>query len=638
MMPNTKKHYYLLTILFTTSFFFASQGQQPALIPQPQQINYQKGFIAKSDIQFIVIKNSSVLPFANTINQLLTPQKIEITYTQPVSKKYILLELNKSNLPEKSEEAYTLKVEDLGITISAKSTHGIFNGLQTLKQLLTQKSLIAKQEINDWPAFSWRGYMVDAARNFMSINLLKQQIDIMASYKLNVFHFHITEDIAWRLESKKYPQLTSASTMLRAAGQYYSIANMKDLIQYCKDRYITLVPEIDMPGHSAAFKRAMGVDMQSDSGSLICKNILEELCDTYDLPIVHIGGDEVHITNQHFLTDMAAVLQSRGKKVVAWDPGGTLPNGTYLQMWNGNIKPKINYPAIDSRNLYLNHLDPLDGVVSTFNHQICDTTTGSSDKIGATLCLWPDRRVNNENDMIKMNAVYPIMLTFAERCWQGSSKNNNLALFENKLIAHKKSYFNNLPFPYVAHSNIEWKLIGPFKNKGITSAIYQPENFSFFDTAKLQNNLVVKGGTVWLKHFWHPMVSSHLQNPTDSTTWYATRKFWSNTSGLKEFWIGFNNISRSPATDSPPIGAWDNRGSAVWVNGTIILPPVWVRGGQKGNSEIPLVDEGYEYRAPTKIMVKKGWNRVLIKAPVGSFKSEWQNPVKWMFTFVETLD
>jgi hypothetical protein len=335
---------------------------------------------------------------------------------------------------------------------------------------------------------------------------------------------------------------------------------------------------------------------------------------------------------------MAAVLHSRGKKVVAWDPGGTLPNGTYLQMWNGNIKPKINYPAIDSRNLYLNHLDPLDGVVSTFNHKICDTTTGSSNKIGATLCLWPDRRVNNENDMIKMNAVYPIMLTFAERCWQGSSKNNNLALFENKLIAHKKSYFKNLPFPYVAHSNIEWKLIGPFKNKGITSAIYEPENFSFFDTAKLQNNLVVKGGTVWLKHFWHPMVSSHLQNPTDSTTWYATRKFWSNTSGLKEFWIGFNNISRSPATDSPPIGAWDNRGSAVWVNGTIILPPVWVRGGQKGNSEIPLVDEGYEYRAPTKIMVKKGWNRVLIKAPVGSFKSEWQNPVKWMFTFVETLD
>ena len=638
MMPNTKKHYYLLTILFTTSFFFASQGQQPALIPQPQQINYQRGFIATSDIQFIVIKDSSVLPFANTINQLLTPQKIEITYTQPVSKKYILLELNKSNLPEKSEEAYTLKVEDLGITISAKSTHGIFNGLQTLKQLLTQKSLIAKQEINDWPAFSWRGYMVDAARNFMSINLLKQQIDIMASYKLNVFHFHITEDIAWRLESKKYPQLTSASTMLRGAGQYYSIADMKNLIQYCKDRYITLVPEIDMPGHSAAFKRAMGVDMQSDSGSLICKNILEELCDTYDLPIVHIGGDEVHITNQHFLTDMAAALLSRGKKVVAWDPGGTLPNGTYLQMWNGNIKPKINYPAIDSRNLYLNHLDPLDGVVSTFNHQICDTTTGSSDKIGATLCLWPDRRVNNENDMIKMNAVYPIMLTFAERCWQGSSKNNNLALFENKLIAHKKSYFKNLPFPYVAHSNIEWKLIGPFKNKGITSAIYEPENFSFFDTAKLQNNLVVKGGTVWLKHFWHPMVSSHLQNPTDSTTWYATRKFWSNTSGLKEFWIGFNNISRSPATDSPPIGAWDNRGSAVWVNGTIILPPVWVRGGQKGNSEIPLVDEGYEYRAPTKIMVKKGWNRVLIKAPVGSFKSEWQNPVKWMFTFVETLD
>jgi len=154
----------------------------------------------------------------------------------------------------------------------------------------------------------------------------------------------------------------------------------------------------------------------------------------------------------------------------------------------------------------------------------------------------------------------------------------------------------------------------------------------------LENNIVVKGGTVWLKHFWHPMVSSHLQNPTDSTTWYATRKFWSNISGIKKFWIGFNNISRSPDTDSPPVSAWDSKSSAVWVNGTLIAPPVWARGGQKGNSEIPLIDEGYEYRTPTKIMVKKGWNWVLIKAPVGSFRSEWQNPVKWMFTFVETLD
>ena len=83
------------------------------------------------------------------------------------------------------------------------------------------------------------------------------------------------------------------------------------------------------------------------------------------------------------------------------------------------------------------------------------------------------------------------------------------------------------------------------------------------------------------------------------------------------------------------MNAWDNKGSALWVNGKLMPPPKWKRGGQKGYSEIPLVDEGYEYRELTKIFLKKGWNTVLIKAPVGSFKvKDWQNPVKWMFTFV----
>ncbi|MBL0337454.1 MAG: hypothetical protein IPP73_19710 [Chitinophagaceae bacterium] len=134
------------------------------------------------------------------------------------------------------------------------------------------------------------------------------------------------------------------------------------------------------------------------------------------------------------------------------------------------------------------------------------------------------------------------------------------------------------------------------------------------------------------------MIGSHLNNQQDSATYYAIRKIWSSEAGVKNFWIGFNNISRSPATDSPPVGAWDNKGSAVWVNGKLITPPKWKHGGQKGDSEIPLIDEGYEYREPAKIFLQKGWNTVLIKAPVGSYSGEWQNPVKWMFTFVEVID
>ena len=146
----------------------------------------------------------------------------------------------------------------------------------------------------------------------------------------------------------------------------------------------------------------------------------------------------------------------------------------------------------------------------------------------------------------------------------------------------------------------------------------------------------VFGATIWLRHFWHPMISSHLQNPKENSTWYATKKIWADEEGEKNFWIGFNNFSRSTATDEPPIGAWDGRHSAVWVNGKLIEPPQWKHAGQKGDSETPLTDEGYEYRSPTKIYLQKGWNTILIKAPVAGFKgADWQNPVKWLFTFIQ---
>ncbi|MBS1737330.1 MAG: beta-N-acetylhexosaminidase, partial [Bacteroidetes bacterium] len=94
--------------------------------------------------------------------------------------------------------------------------------------------------------------------------------------------------------------------------------------------------------------------------------------------------------------------------------------------------------------------------------------------------------------------------------------------------------------------------------------------------------------------------------------------------------------SRSPATDSPPENGWDYKQSEIWLNGKSVLPPHWKHAGQKGDPEVPLVDEGYSYRQPTTIFLQKGWNDVLLKCPVGSFKGkDWQNPVKWEFTFVE---
>ena len=624
--------------------------EKPSIIPAPRQLKWKKDFFPIHQCSSIVATQKGLENESGQLKAIVNSLgwDVDIKDKVPDLEKYIELRVAKIEAAPENKEAYKLEATERSILITGNTAHGIFNGIQTLKQLLRDGSFIDACEITDWPAFSWRGFMIDAGRNFQSISQLKQQIDVMATYKLNIFHFHLTEDIAWRLQSKMYPQLTDAKYMQRNPGEYYSLDEIRELIAYCKEKYITLIPEIDMPGHSAAFTRAMKVDMQSDSGLIICKNIIKELSTELDIEIVHIGGDEVKITNKQYLPEIAKLLKSLNKKVMAWDPGGNLPEGTALQMWTGNTIPKSNYTSIDSRHLYLNHFDPLDGVVATFNHQVCDVARGDENKLGAILCNWPDRRVSKEDDLISMNAVYPVMLTFSERCWLGGGWKNYLSdmsspgnerysafvEFEHRLLEHGALYFKNRSFPYVRQSDIEWKLIGPFDNKGKTETIFYPEATSFTDTVQLKNYPSVFGGTIWLRHFWHPMIGSHLNNQQDSSTYYAIRKVWSSEGGMKKFWIGFNNIGRANATDSPPAGEWDYKSSRVWVNGKLISPPNWKRAGQKGDLEIPLTNEGYENREPANIYLQKGWNTILIKAPVGTFKSEWNNPVKWMFTFV----
>jgi hypothetical protein len=404
-----------------------------------------------------------------------------------------------------------------------------------------------------------------------------------------------------------------------------------------------------MPGHSAAFRRAMKTDMQSDSGLVIIKNILKEICTTYDLQYIHIGADEVKITNQQFIPEVTAYIESLGKQVIGWQPGGNFTGHTIRQLWmddNAQRSSPANIRFIDSRHLYLNHMDPLEAVVTIFNRRIGDKEKGDSSLLGATLCLWNDRRVEKDRDMLNMNPVYPGMLAFAEKTWRGEGQTGWIANlgdgdlpgfkdFEHRLLDHKYYYFSRKPFPYVQQSDMRWRLCGPYDNDGDLGKKFTPELSPDQYEWKFYKSL--PGGTVVLRHWWYPSIKGAIDQPKENATVYAFTQIWSETAGEKNFWIGFNNLSRSPATDAPPAGAWDNKESQVWVNGKTVPPPHWQRGGEKGNSEIPLIDEGYEYRLPTRIYLKKGWNTVLLKCPVGSFKGkDWQNPVKWMFTFVAT--
>lgn len=633
-------------LLFLISFCcgVAIAQAPPTLIPYPNRLEWGNG-------QFILGRNTSIYfndsKIEREIRQLQTYLEgigVSSEIKKEKGTKGIMIHLDSVQ----KGESYSLNITPHGITLTAGTPHGVFNGIQTLKQLINGKNAIDACQITDEPAFAMRGYMIDVGRNYQSLPLIKEQIDVMARYKLNVLHFHATENVAWRFESKKYPQLHAAENMLRDKGKYYTQADLDEIIAYCNDRHILFLPEIDVPGHSAAFVRAMKTDMQSEQGTVYVKELIAEFIDAYHPKILHIGSDEVKIVNQQFLPEIINFIERKGVKVMGWSPGGNITDSTIRQLWMEESSHKGNDSRtfVDSRHLYLNHFDPLEGVNTVFHREIGNRQRGDRRMLGAILCNWPDRKVEYEDDVLTKSATYPTILAFAERTWRGGGtkgwvanvgspddkRTQSFIEFENRLLAHKDFYFKDKKFPYVKQQNMVWNLYGPYDNEGDLDRSFAPEQETYHLTPYRQ----IVGGTVVLRHWWHPLIEGALMSGgKENSTWYATTEIWSDTDKIGDFWIGFYNISRSQSTDTAPDKAWDFKQSKVWVNGNEIAAPSWTRSGQEGGLEIPLTDEGYEYRTPTKIPLKKGWNKVLIKAPVGKFKGKnWNNPVKWMFTFV----
>lgn len=145
------------------------------------------------------------------------------------------------------DEAYRLKVCSDGIKVEAVTPIGIIRAQQTLEQLLDD-GVYEGCSITDWAAFPVRGFMHDVGRGYISIDELKREIDILAKFKINVFHWHLTENQAWRLESKVHPQVNAPETMARFPGEFYTQEEAKELVRFCAERGVTLIPEIDMPG------------------------------------------------------------------------------------------------------------------------------------------------------------------------------------------------------------------------------------------------------------------------------------------------------------------------------------------------------------------------------------------------------
>ena len=395
------------------------------------------------------------------------------------------------------DEAYRLSVSNKRIKIEAVTEQGVYWAMQTLRQLEQKKgkrSSVAGCEIVDWPAFRIRGFMQDVGRSYISMEELKREIEILSRFKINVFHWHLTENQAWRLESKIFPMLNDSVYTIRMLGKYYTLEEARDLVDFCKKHQVLLIPEIDMPGHSAAFVRAFRHDMQSPEGMKILKLLLDEVCETFDMPYLHIGTDEVEFTNPHFVPEMVAYVRSKGKKVISWNPGWHYKPGeidmTHLWSYRGKAQPGI--PAIDSKFHYLNHFDVFGDIVALYNSRIYDQAEGSEDIAGTIFALWHDRLIDNEWNLVIENGLYPNMLAIAERAWRGGGTEyfdglgtilppedteafKEFADFEKRMLWHKEHTFKGYPFAYVKQTNVKWNITDAFPNGGDMDKVFPPE-------------------------------------------------------------------------------------------------------------------------------------------------------------------
>lgn len=283
------------------------------------------------------------------------------------------IHLNFSDDESLGQEGYKIQIDEGHLTILAKTDHGHFNGIQTLRQLIesgkfdnlvaTTSVAIGTGSITDNPEYSYRGAMLDVARHFFSVKDVKRYIDLIAQYKLNHLHLHLTDDQGWRIEIKSWPNLTThgGSTEVGGGkGGFYTQEEYKDIVAYAKEQFITIVPEIDVPGHTnAALASYPELNCNGKAPDLytgievgfstLCTDkeivytfmddVIRELSEMTPGPYIHIGGDESHVTKLEdyipFIERTAQLVKNHGKEVIGWDEvaHAKLPENSVVQYW-----------------------------------------------------------------------------------------------------------------------------------------------------------------------------------------------------------------------------------------------------------------------------------------------------------------
>ena len=272
------------------------------------------------------------------------------------------------------DEGYELTITEDLLTLAAAKPAGAFRGIQTVRQLLpdsielssVQKGPweISTGKIRDYPTYVFRGAMLDVARHFFTVEEVKHYIDLIAGYKLNALHLHLSDDQGWRIEIKSWPNLTThgGSTQVGGGkGGYYTQEQYKDLVKYAEERFMTIIPEVDFPGHTNAALasypelncngKAPALYTGTEVGfSTVCVNkeitfkfvddVMRELSEITPGPYIHVGGDESHATKKEdfikFVNKSQQIVLAHGKKPIGWEEvsQGTLQPGTIVQYWS----------------------------------------------------------------------------------------------------------------------------------------------------------------------------------------------------------------------------------------------------------------------------------------------------------------
>lgn len=568
-------------------------------------------------------------------------------------------------------EAYTLEVTSSAINITAVTPTGVIRAVQTLAQLAEgydgTPSLEAVK-VKDWPAFKLRGYTHDVGRSFIDVPELKKHIDLLAHFKVNCFHWHMTENQAWRMEIKSCPALTSDASMTRFPGKYYTQDECREVVAYARERGVVIIPEIDMPGHSEAFVRAMGFDMQTDQGVEVLKKVLDEVADVFaGAPYVHIGADEKNITYPDFLKIMTDYVHAKGKRVVVWNPiRGVNVAGTesdLTQMWSTAGTKIAGRPNIDCRYNYANHFDVFADVVGIYKSSIYYVDKGNPEVAGTISAYWNDRKTSTQEDIVRQNNMYANVLASAERAWVGGGKAyiekggtvlpnsgeeyEEFADWERRFLFHKAHCLSGEPIPYVRQTNVHWRITDAFPNDGNAAAVFAPEaqgtakgdalmDKVFVHEGKTYGTGTATGAGIYLRHTWGNSIIPTYYGTTNhsNVTAYAWTYVYSPRKQTVGAQIEFQNYGRSENDKAPDAGKWDRKGSDIWINGQRIAPPVWDNSGKAINSETELRNENFSARTPLPVTLKRGWNKVFLKLPYVAADGVRLN--KWMFTCVFT--